>query len=174
MMHLVGCLDLPDRGDIVVGGMALHSLSRRAQNRFRNKEVGLIFQSFNIIPTLTALENVALAAEYGGMSRKKAKQAASAMLSNIGLGDRVDHAPSQLSGGQQQRVAIARALINEPRVVLADEPTGNLDSVSSDEILQLMRDINKKSKTTFVVVTHDSAISKRCDRIVHMNDGVVT
>lgn len=174
VVHIMGCLDVPDRGDVEIGGMLLHTLSRRAQNRFRNKEVGFVFQDFNLISTLTALENVALPARYAGVSRKKANCAASTILHDVGLENRIHHTPSQLSGGEQQRVAIARALVNGPQVVFADEPTGNLDSVSSDSILQLMRDINLKFKTTFVVVTHDDKIAKRCDRIVRMKDGVVS
>jgi putative ABC transport system ATP-binding protein len=173
MMHIVSCLDAPDAGEVRLAGRRVDDLSGRALNRLRRSEVGFVFQGFNLIPSLSALDNVALAAEYAGLSRRLAVAAAREALELVGLADRVRHLPSELSGGQQQRVAIARALVNKPTVLFGDEPTGNLDSVSSSEIMELMRGINRQTGTTFVLVTHDEDIAGRCDRVVRMRDGVV-
>lgn len=173
MMHIMSCLDAPDAGEVRLAGRRVDDLSGRALNRLRRSEVGFVFQGFNLIPSLTALDNVALAAEYAGLSRRSAVAAAREALELVGLADRVRHLPSELSGGQQQRVAIARALVNKPTVLFGDEPTGNLDSVSSTEIMELMRGINRQTGTTFVLVTHDEDVAGRCDRVVRMRDGVV-
>lgn len=173
MMHIIGCLDHADKGTVSFAGQRVDTLRGRRLNHFRNKEVGFIFQGFNLIPTLTALENVALAAEYAGLSSGKAQRLARERLKQVGLGDRVRHLPSELSGGQQQRVAIARALINEPGVVLGDEPTGDLDTTTSEEIMTLMRNINKDTATTFILVTHNPEVATVCDRTIHMRDGQV-
>ena len=135
---------------------------------------GSIFQTFNLVPSFTALENVMLAAEYAGKSRREARVAAHAALVQVGLADREEHRPTELSGGQQQRVAIARALVNGPKVIFGDEPTGNLDSQSSAEIVRMMHDINEDTGTTFVLVTHDPGVADTCDRVFHMLDGRVT
>lgn len=173
VMHLMGCLDRPDQGEIWLGGRRVDNLGHGELNRIRGKEVGFIFQGFNLIPTLTALENVALAAEYAGASKGKAREMSEALLAAVNLSDRLKHKPSELSGGQQQRVAIARALVNEPDVVLGDEPTGDLDTDSSREIIELLRRINQNQGTTFVLVTHNPEVGEACDSIVHMRDGTV-
>ncbi|MHB8869370.1 MAG: ABC transporter ATP-binding protein [Thermoleophilia bacterium] len=173
MMHIVSCLDAPDEGEVRLAGRRVDNLTGKALNRLRRTEVGFVFQGFNLIPSLTALDNVALAAEYAGASRRAALTAAREVLDLVGLSDRMRHLPSELSGGQQQRVAIARALVNKPVVLFGDEPTGNLDSVSSAEVMGLMRAINERTGTTFVLVTHDEDVAGRCDRVVRMRDGVV-
>ncbi|MHB1003240.1 MAG: ABC transporter ATP-binding protein [Thermoleophilia bacterium] len=173
VMHLMGCLDRPDQGEIMLGGRRVDNLGHGELNRIRGKEVGFVFQGFNLIPTMTALENVALAAEYAGASRSQARSNAESLLAAVNLSDRLKHKPGELSGGQQQRVAIARALVNKPGVVLGDEPTGDLDTESSGEIIELLRQINQDQGTTFVLVTHNPDVGKACDRIIHMRDGTV-
>jgi putative ABC transport system ATP-binding protein len=172
-MHLIGCLDTPKSGEIRVASQEIHSLSAKKLTRLRSREIGFIFQGFNLIPTLTALENVALAAEYAGRSKKAAAVQARKLLEKVGLADRINHLPSELSGGQQQRVAIARALVNDPKVILGDEPTGDLDTASSQEIVQMMRQINQETGTTFILVTHNPEVAAACDRIIRMWDGKV-
>jgi len=174
VMHLMGCLDRPDRGEVWLADRRVDTLPHGELTGIRGKEVGFIFQGFNLIPTLTAVENVALAAEYAGASRGKARERAEDVLKEVSLADRMGHKPSELSGGQQQRVAIARALINEPSVVLGDEPTGDLDTESSREIIGLMKSINDRQGTTFVLVTHNPEIGEACDRTVQMLDGAVS
>jgi putative ABC transport system ATP-binding protein len=173
VMHLIGCLDQPDSGEVWIAGRRVDTLRGADLNRFRGRDVGFIFQGFNLVPTLSALDNVALAAEYAGVSRGEATKRAAGTLDLVGLGDRVRHLPSELSGGQQQRVAIARALINEPRVVLGDEPTGDLDTATSDEVVRMMREINTTTGTTFVLVTHNPEVGDACDRVIRVRDGVV-
>jgi putative ABC transport system ATP-binding protein len=173
VMHVVGCLDQPDSGEVWIAGRRVDTLRGADLNDFRGRDVGFIFQGFNLVPTLSALENVALAAEYAGVGRSEATKRAKAALDLVGLGDRVKHLPSELSGGQQQRVAIARALINEPGVVLGDEPTGDLDTATSDEVIRMMREVNRKTGTTFVLVTHNPEVGEACDRIIRVRDGVV-
>ncbi len=173
LMHIAGCLDRPDAGEVWLVGRRVDTLKGRELARLRGREVGFIFQGFNLVPTMTALENVALAAEYAGASRKTAAMRAQALLENVGLADRLRHVPSELSGGQQQRVAIARALVNEPAIVMGDEPTGDLDTATSNEIVGIMRDINRDRGTTFVIVTHNPEVAAACDRTVQMRDGVV-
>lgn len=173
IMHLMGCLDRPDDGQVLLSGRRVDSLSGRELTTIRGKEIGFIFQGFNLVPTLSATDNVSLAAEYAGMTRRKAKDIAETKLADVGLGDRLDHKPSELSGGEQQRVAIARALVNNPVLVLGDEPTGDLDSETSDEIVGMMKTINQSTGTTFVLVTHNPEVSVTCDRIIHMRDGEV-
>ena len=173
VMHLIGCLDEPDGGEVWVAGRRVDTLRGAALNHFRGSEVGFIFQGFNLIPTMSALENVALAAEYAGVPRGEAMRRARAKLEIVGLADRMKHLPSELSGGQQQRVAIARALVNEPSVVLGDEPTGDLDSATSDEVVRTMREINRTTGTTFVLVTHNPEVGDACDRVIRVRDGVV-
>ena len=173
MMHMIGCLDTPDSGEVWIGGRRADTLRGRALTRLRSEEIGFIFQGFNLIPTLSATENVALAAEYAGRSRGAAAQRARELLDLVGLGDRAAHLPSELSGGQQQRVAIARSLINAPSVVLGDEPTGDLDTKTSDEIVEMMRTVNLETGTTFILVTHNPEVAEACDRTILMRDGIV-
>jgi len=173
IMHILGCLDEPDGGEVWLAGRRIDELSGRALTQIRSHELGFIFQGFNLVSTLTAVENVALAGEYAGMSRKLALRSAERVLRKVGLGDRMRHLPSELSGGQQQRVAIARALVNRPAVILGDEPTGDLDTATSNEIIAMMREINQTTGTTFVLVTHNPEVGEACDRTIHMRDGVV-
>jgi putative ABC transport system ATP-binding protein len=173
LMHLIGCLDAPDGGRVFINGRRVDNLKRGALTKVRSAEIGFIFQGFNLIPTLNATDNVALAAEYAGVPRRDAVRRAEELLDLVGLGDRKRHRPSELSGGQQQRVAIARALVNDPAIVLGDEPTGDLDTVTSDEIVGVMRRINVETGTTFVLVTHNPEVAAACDRTISMRDGVV-
>ena len=166
----------PDRNDgpapeVLIDGQSVADLSDRARTQMRAKTMGFVFQSFNLVPTLTALENVALAGEYAGVSRARATAAAREALGWVGLAERADHRPMELSGGEQQRVAIARSLVNEPALVLADEPTGNLDSGHAAEVLGLLRRFNRERGQTVVLVTHDAEVGAFCDRIVRMRDG---
>jgi putative ABC transport system ATP-binding protein len=173
LMHIAGGLDEADSGEVLLEGVRLDGLSGKALADVRGKRVGFVFQGFNLIPTMKAVENVALAAEYAGKGRREAARAAGAVLELVGLGDRMEHLPTELSGGQQQRVAVARALVNEPRIVMGDEPTGDLDTATSQEIIQVMRTINAENGTTFLIVTHDPEVAQACDRIIHVRDGVV-
>jgi putative ABC transport system ATP-binding protein len=173
LMHIAGCLDAPDEGEVWLNGERIDSFKGRALTKIRRADVGFIFQGFNLVPTLTAQENVALAAEYAGESRSHAAKMAKETLARVGLDDRIGHRPAELSGGQQQRVAIARALINEPVVILGDEPTGDLDTATSHEIMDMLREINKASHTTFVLVTHNPEVAEACDRTIRMRDGEV-
>ena len=178
LMHILGLLHSPDRNGggaptLTVAGVDATSLSDRERTRVRATQMGFVFQQFNLVPTLTAEENVALAAEYAGVKGNKAKEMARESLALVGLEDRGSHRPSELSGGEQQRVALARALVNKPTLVLADEPTGNLDSGRSAEILALFRDFNRQHGQTFIIVTHDAEVAAACDRVIHMRDGVI-
>ncbi|MHB0975595.1 MAG: ABC transporter ATP-binding protein [Candidatus Aquicultorales bacterium] len=173
LLHILGCLDEADGGRLLINEQDVTKLKNSELTRVRAQEIGFIFQGFNLIPTLTALENVMLAAEYAGVPARERAAKAKAMLEKVGLGDRLGHRPSEMSGGQQQRVAIARALINEPAMILADEPTGDLDSKTSAEIMAMMRELNQQTGQTFVIVTHDPEVGARCDRIIRVRDGVV-
>jgi len=172
-MHIAGCLDIADGGEVWLNGRRVDGLSGGSLVGIRRKEIGFIFQGFNLIPTLSAEENTALAAEYAGMSRRDALVRARELLELVGLGDRMRHVPSELSGGQQQRVAIARALVNDPGIVMGDEPTGDLDTATSAEIVEMMRRINSERGTTFLIVTHNPEVAASCDRTIRMRDGVV-
>lgn len=172
-MHIAGCLDAADGGEVWLNGRRVDGLSNSELVKVRRSEIGFIFQGFNLIPTLSAEENVALAAEYAGLTRGAALSRARGLLGEVGLGDRMRHVPSELSGGQQQRVAIARALVNEPDIVMGDEPTGDLDTATSAEIVEMMRSVNRARGTTFLVVTHNPEVADACDRTVRMRDGVV-
>lgn len=174
MLHMMGCLDEPDSGEVWLNGRRVDELSTRATTKVLREEIGFIFQGFNLVATMTAVDNVALAAQYAGKSRREAQKSAREALEAVGLADRAGHRPSELSGGQQQRVAIARALVNRPGVIMGDEPTGNLDSTSSAEVIEMMRQINMNTGTTFILVTHDADVAAACDRVIHMRDGVVT
>ncbi len=173
LLHLLGGLDTPSDGDVILGGSRLAHLSDDDITVVRRRQVGFIFQFFNLLPTLTAAENVALPLLIDGRSIDDYTDRIIELLTLVGLGDRMDHKPEQLSGGQQQRVAIARALVTDPFIVLADEPTGNLDSQSGTEILQLLRHACDKKEQTIVMVTHDPKAAEYADRIVRLRDGLI-
>jgi putative ABC transport system ATP-binding protein len=171
LLNLFGGLDHPTSGDIRFNGHSLAPLSSREMSRYRLRSIGMIFQSFNLIPTMTARQNVALALAFAGMKQSERQQRSQELLERVGLGARVDHRPSELSGGEQQRVSIARALANEPQVLLADEPTGNLDSARATELLELLKTMQRDGKT-IVMVTHDQELAgKFADRIIKLKDG---
>lgn len=173
MMNLVGCLDLPSKGSIKLDGKDIANMDESDLAQARGQKIGFIFQQFNLIPTLTALENVMLPLEFQDEETKVAKRKAEIMLRKVGLGDRMDHLPSQLSGGQQQRVAIARCLANEPDIILGDEPTGNLDSKTGVDVMSLLQDLWKKEGKTVIVVTHDIKLAHYAKRIVQLHDGKI-
>jgi ABC-type lipoprotein export system ATPase subunit len=170
LMHLLGGLDRPSAGTIAIGGVRLDRASRSELARIRARTVGFVFQGFNLIPTLDARENVVLAARYARRDRAGAVARADALLTELGLGDRLTHTPAELSGGQQQRVALARALVNEPPLILADEPTGELDSRTADAILARLDVLNARGQT-IVVVTHSAAVERRARRVIRLVDG---
>jgi putative ABC transport system ATP-binding protein len=172
LMNILGCLDLPSSGRYVLDGEAVETLSDDQLADIRNRKVGFIFQSFNLLSRTTALANVELPLRYAGIVPNK-KERARAALEAVGLGDRMTHRPTELSGGQQQRVAIARALVNNPAIIMADEPTGNLDSKVGKEILDLLLALNREKGTTLIIVTHDAAIAAQTGRIIHLRDGLV-
>ena len=178
LMHILGLLHAPDTNhgpapELRFEGEDMTRLSEAQRTRIRARSMGFVFQSFNLVPTLTAVENVALAADYAGKGRAEARRAAVEALAWVGLSDRADHRPMELSGGEQQRVALARALVNEPTLVLADEPTGNLDSARSAEVMTLLRRFNEERDQTTVIVTHDPRIAAVTDRTIQMHDGLV-
>lgn len=172
LMNIIGCLDRPTSGEYVLDGERVSSLSDDQLASIRNRKVGFIFQSFNLLSRVTALANVELPMRYAGITRGRKDRARQA-LEAVGLNDRINHRPNELSGGQQQRVAIARALVNQPAILLADEPTGNLDSRSGEEIMDLLLNLNKESGTTLIIVTHDSDVASRSQRIIRIRDGIV-
>jgi putative ABC transport system ATP-binding protein len=172
MMNLIGCLDTPTSGHYRLNGTPVEELDDEALAAIRNKEIGFVFQTFNLLPRTSALENVELPLVYSGMPRRERRRQARTALDRVGLGDRVDHRPNELSGGQRQRVAIARALVNEPSILLADEPTGNLDSVTSAEIMDLFDELSAAGNT-IILVTHEADIAARCGRQVVLRDGKV-
>jgi putative ABC transport system ATP-binding protein len=165
-------MDRPSKGVILLDGVDLGKVKPRRLPKIRREKVGFVFQQYQLLSHLTALENVMLPLRYASVGGREARKRATAVLEQVGLGDRVHHRPTEMSGGQQQRVAIARALINRPAIVLADEPTGNLDTQSGDEILALMRDLNAAGQT-FIVVTHDPHVAERTDRTIYLRDGGV-
>ncbi|HLF54131.1 MAG TPA: ABC transporter ATP-binding protein [Candidatus Nanoarchaeia archaeon] len=170
-MNLVGCLDVPTKGQIYLDGKDISRLSESDLAQIRGRKIGFIFQKFNLIETLTALENVMLPMTFQGVAEEERKKRAKKLLEQFGLGDRMHHKPNQLSGGQQQRVAIARSLAVDPPVILADEPTGNLDSKTGSEVMAFLRELHKHSGKTIVLVTHDDVLAKRADRIEFLKDG---
>jgi putative ABC transport system ATP-binding protein len=172
LMNILGCLDVPDSGTYVLADQPVGQLNDDQLAAIRNQYIGFVFQTFNLLPRLNALENVELPLVYGGSARGRTQRAKDA-LAAVGLGERMHHKPTELSGGQQQRVAIARALLNDPAIILADEPTGNLDSRSSAEILAIFQRLNDSGKTV-VMVTHEPDVAEHCKRIVRMRDGVVS
>jgi len=173
MMNLVGCLDLPSKGTIFLDGRDISSLHESDLAQIRGQKIGFIFQQFNLIPTLSALENVMLPLEFQEMDQIMAKKRAVEILTLVGLGDRMDHLPSQLSGGQQQRVAIARSLINNPEVILGDEPTGNLDSKTGADVMALLQRMWEKEGKTVIMVTHDLKLAGYAKRVIQLKDGQV-
>jgi macrolide transport system ATP-binding/permease protein len=171
LLYLLGGLDRPTGGEIVVAGQALGHLSSEALARFRRETMGFVFQAFHLVPTMTALENAALPGVFANIPRDVREQRAARLLEALGMGQRFDHKPSQLSGGQQQRVAIARALFNNPPIIMADEPTGALDSQTGQTVLRMLRWLCTRQGKTVIVVTHDAAIASYADRIVNLSDG---
>lgn len=172
LMNLLGCLDTPTSGTYLLNNRDVSNLSDNELAEIRNKEIGFVFQTFNLLARSTALENVSLPLVYAGYSKKERREKAEATLASVSLADRMDHKPNELSGGQRQRVAIARALINNPSMILADEPTGNLDSKTSYEIMELIEQIHQQGNTV-VVVTHEEDIARRAKRIIRMRDGLI-
>ncbi|MFF0313367.1 ABC transporter ATP-binding protein [Micromonospora sp. NPDC005252] len=173
LMHLLGGLDRPTGGRLVIGGRDVNALSPPEMAALRNETIGFVFQAFHLLPRTSAVENVALPLVYRGVSARQRRERAAAMLGRVGLGHRLDHRPNQMSGGEQQRVAIARALVTEPTVLLADEPTGNLDSVTGAAVLELLERLNAESGVALVMVTHDQEVAARAARRITMRDGVV-
>lgn len=174
LLHLLGGLDAPGEGEVFMDGVNIYSLSDRELARLRNRKVGFVFQFYHLLPEFSALENVILPLWIRGCNGKDARQKGTDVLNLVGLGERLDHRPGQLSGGEQQRVAIARALINDPEALLCDEPTGNLDSETGRNIIELLWDLNARRKTTLIIVTHDEPIAKSAHRILHMKDGRIS
>jgi putative ABC transport system ATP-binding protein len=170
LMNLIGCLDRPTCGKIIIGNMDTSILPDMELSRIRGKKIGFVFQTFNLISRLTALKNVELPMVYQDISGAKRVKRASELLEMLGLRDRMNHKPAELSGGQRQRVAIARALVNEPEILLADEPTGNLDSKTGQEIMQIFNNLHNEGRT-ILMVTHDQALAQNCDRIIRLKDG---
>lgn len=173
LMHLIGGLDTPTSGEIVVDGQRLSKLKDGALARYRYRQVGFVFQSFNLLSTMTALENVVLPLVLAGVARRERKERAKMALTQVGLSERLQHRPTELSGGEQQRVAIARAIVNQPQLLLADEPTGNLDSRTGQAIIKLLSELHDGSGMTVVIVTHDEGIAARVPRRVRLLDGRV-
>lgn len=171
-MNLIGCLDTPTAGDYWLNGRKVSELSDDQLARVRNRDIGFVFQTFNLLPRATALHNVELPLIYAGMPAKQRRRQAADKLERVGLGDRMTHKPPELSGGQRQRVAIARALVNDPALLLADEPTGNLDSTTSREIMEIFEELNGTGQT-IVLVTHEADIAAKSSRQIHLNDGLV-
>jgi putative ABC transport system ATP-binding protein len=178
LMHILGLLHSPDlndgpRPELHFDGRDMVAIGEGERTRIRARQMGFVFQDFNLIPIFTAIENVLLACDYAGVHGREARDQALSSLDLVGLADRAGHRPSELSGGEQQRVALARALVNKPRLVLADEPTGNLDSERSAEVLEVLRQFNRAWGQTFILVTHDADVAAACDRTVRMRDGVI-
>jgi len=172
LMNLMGCLDTPSSGEYFLEGQKVESLTPNELAEIRNKKVGFVFQNFNLLPYATAFENVEVPLIFGGVASRKRKKRAMEYLERVGLADRADHKPAELSGGEMQRVAIARALVNQPRLILADEPTGNLDTASGQEIINLFEELGKQGHTV-VVITHDHGIAARTHRVIKLRDGMI-
>lgn len=174
LLNLIGAIDEPTSGDVIFNGKKISNLSDDDKSELRNKSVGFIFQTFNLIPVLSALENVILPLQIQGLSHLKAVRISMDRLAQVGLSDFIEHRPDKLSGGQQQRVSIARALVTNPSLVIADEPTANLDSDTAMKIIDLMRELNDKEKTTFIFSTHDQRLLSNMDRLLHLEDGMIS
>jgi ABC-type lipoprotein export system ATPase subunit len=175
LMNLLGCLDHPSAGEYRLAGREISGLSAKERARVRNRTIGFVFQNFNLLSRTSALENVMMPLSYSAeqLTERQMKERAIELLTRVGLAERLDHHPAQLSGGQQQRVAIARSLVNNPKILLADEPTGNLDSHTSQEILQMFQDLNENEGLTIMLVTHDPEVGRHAKRIVHIKDGLI-
>ena len=172
LMNLLGCLDTPTAGSYMLNGKDVSKMSDDDLANIRNTEIGFVFQTFNLLPRTTALENVALPMIYAGASKKQRVERASAVLTDVGLSDRMDHKPNQLSGGQRPRVAVGRALVNKPSIILADEPTGNLDSKTGTEIMALFDEIHKNGNTV-IMVTHEEDVAAHAKRVIRLRDGII-
>jgi len=170
LMHILGCLDTPTEGAVIIDGVAITSASTRDLPAIRNQKIGFVFQSFNLLPKLNILQNVELPLVYSGIAGKERAARAQAALESVGLGDRIHHRPSQLSGGQNQRAAVARALVNSPKIILADEPTGNLDTATGAAVLDLLHDLHRQGRT-IAIVTHDPGIARVAQRQIVIRDG---
>jgi putative ABC transport system ATP-binding protein len=173
LLNLLGAIDRPDAGSVRVDGVPLESLGERGRTLFRRRHLGFVYQAFNLVPTLTAVENVALPLELNGLPGAEARRQAGGLLETVGLGSRRDAFPDELSGGEQQRVAVARAVVHRPRLVLADEPTGNLDAETGPLVLRLLRDLTREAGGAQLIVTHSLAVARSADRILTLEDGVV-
>jgi len=170
LLNLIGALDRPTEGRVLIKGTDIAGLDDNELAELRNREIGFVFQFFNLMARMSALKNVEMPMAFAGVSQERRKKRATELLERVGLGDRLDHRPTELSGGEQQRVAIARALVNDPSVVLCDEPTGNVDTETGKEIILILRKLNKEQRQTFVIVTHDPLVAGSVDRIAHMQD----
>ena len=172
LMHILGCLDTPSDGNYLLDNEKVEELNDNRLAEIRNEKVGFVFQNFNLLPYASAYENVELPMIFLGVNTAERKKRAEMLLQRVGLGDRMDHKPNELSGGQQQRVAIARALVNNPKIILADEPTGNLDTESGKEIIDLFQELWRQGNT-IIMITHDDEIAKMCPRVIHLRDGKI-
>ena len=173
LLHLIGCLDRPTRGKIFIDGVDTSRLGNSGLAEIRRKKIGFVFQFFYLVPTLTALENVELPMMFAGMGERERKERAKELLGLVNLSKRMNHKPSELSGGERQKVAIARAIANDPKIILADEPTGNLDSASGKEVIDLLSKLNEEKGVTLIIITHDPNIAKTAERIVYLKDGQI-